>query len=305
MDKLERLLDLTAALLNASRPLSAEELRRRLPVDAYSAEKSAFRRTFERDKADLRAIGVPINTSMLYRLDPPVEGYEIRASDYAGRDLRFAPDELAALHLATNLVALEGGADRALARLGAAATSDASGDGVRAVGELPFHESIAKLMGAAAARRAVSFAYSGMQREVAPWRLSFYRGRWYLTGFDQRKSRARLFRVDRIEGFVDMLESRFEKIGAGPDPRTTKPWEFGDRDLVTVTVRVDADQASWACHRAGVTGTQRSDGSVVLELGVRDTTALRYFVLDFLEHAEILEPQWLRDEFVDWLQALA
>ena len=56
MDKLERLLNLTAALLNTERPLSAGELRERIP-GAYSEDLIAFRRMFERDKADLRAIG--------------------------------------------------------------------------------------------------------------------------------------------------------------------------------------------------------------------------------------------------------
>ena len=308
MDKLERLLDLTAALLSSPRPLSAEELRQRMPANAYSPEKAAFRRTFERDKADLRAIGMPIRTAMLYRLDPPVEGYEIRSSDYAGRDLRFSPDELAALHLAANLVRLEGGAGRGLARLGAAAGSDAhtgsDAGATVAVGELPFHESVATLMGAAAARRAVSFAYRGSRREVEPWRLSFYRGHWYLVGRDQLQSEARLFRVDRIEDAVEVLGASFTTVGAGPDPRTTRPWEFGDGEPVEVKLLVDADQASWACHRAGVTAEPRPDGAVVLDLRVRDVNALRYFALDFLDHAEILEPQWLRDEFVDWLKAL-
>ena len=115
MDKLERLLNLTAALLHTPRPLSASELRARM-AGAYSEDLTAFRRMFERDKSDLRAIGVPIEVTTLYRLDPPVEGYRIPAAAYAGRDVRFDPDELAALHLATNLVRLEGGAGTGLVR---------------------------------------------------------------------------------------------------------------------------------------------------------------------------------------------
>ena len=86
MDKLERLLNLTAALLSTSRPLSAAELRERLGKSAYSDNKAAFRRTFERDKADLRAIGVPLEVSTLRGSDPPVEGYRIPAAQYSGRD---------------------------------------------------------------------------------------------------------------------------------------------------------------------------------------------------------------------------
>ena len=301
MDKLERLLNLTAALLHTERPLSAAELRRRL-AGAYSEDKAAFRRTFERDKADLRAIGVPLEVTTLYRLDPPVDGYRIPAAEYAGRDLRFDPDELAALHLATSLVRVEGGAGDALMKLGGPVRPE--GGAAQAVGELPFPESLSALAAAAAGRRAVSFSYRGAQREIEPWRLSFNRGRWYLVGWERGQSQERLFRVDRIDGAVGTLGAAVHPVGEGPDPRTAKPWEFGAGEPVEARVLVDADQASWACHSAGVDGEPRPDGSVVLTLSVRDAEAFRTFVLGFLDHAEVLEPEWLRDEIVGWLEAL-
>ena len=303
MDKLERLLNLTAALLHTPRPLSASELRERM-AGAYSEDKTAFRRMFERDKADLRSIGVPIEVSTLYRLDPPVDGYRILPDAYAERDARFAPDELAALHLATNLVRLEGGAGAGLARLGGAASAGHVGEAVEAVGELPFHHELSKLVFAAVGRRAVSFPYRGTERHVEPWRLSCHRGHWYLVGWDCRQSQERLFRVDRIDGTVKALGAASHEVGEGPDPRTIKPWEFGAGEPVMARVLVDADQASWACHRAGVDGERQPDSSVVLTLQVRDAAALRAFVLDFLDHAEVLEPQWLRDEVASWLEAL-
>ena len=303
MDKLERLLNLTAALRNTPQPLSASELRARM-AGAYSEDLAAFRRMFERDKADLRAIGVPIEVSTLYRLDPPVEGYRITAGAYAGRDVRFDPDELAALHLATNLVRLEGGSGGGLARLGGAASAGAASE-VEEVGELPFHDSLAKLVAAAIGRRAVSFAYRGTERHVEPWRLSFHRGHWYLVGWDAGRGTERTYRVDRIGGPVDELGPAGRPVGEGPDPRTMRPWEFGEGDPVEVRVLVDADQAGWACHRAGVDGEPREDGSVVLTLRVSEAAALRSFVLEFLEHAEVLEPEWLRDDIVAWLEALA
>ena len=311
MDKLERLLNLTAALLNTSRPLSASELRARM-AGAYSEDLTAFRRMFERDKADLRAIGVPIEVTTLHRLDPPVDGYRIPAAAYAGRDVRFDPDELAALHLATNLVRLEGGSGLGLARLGGARGGDEGAiesaaeavDSVSTVDELPFHEALSKLVAAAIGHRAVQFVYRDAGRRVEPWRLSFHRGRWYLVGWDCGQSAERLFRVDRIDGSVAEVGPATRPVGEGPDPRTIKPWEFGAGEPVDVRVLVDADQASWACHRAGVDGDRRPDGSVVLTLRVREPAALRTFVLDFLDHAEVLEPEWLRDEMIGWLEAL-
>ena len=302
MDKLERLLNLTAALRNAAQPLSAGELRARM-AGAYSEDLAAFRRMFERDKADLRAIGVPVEVSTLYRLDPPVEGYRIPAGAYAGRDVRFDPDELAALHLATNLVRLEGGSGAGLARLGGAASAGAASE-VEEVGELPFHDSLAKLVAAAIGRRAVSFPYRDTERHVEPWRLSFHRGHWYLVGWDVGQGTERTYRVDRIGGPVDELGPAGHPVGEGSDPGTVKPWEFGEGDPIEVRVLVDADQASWACHRAGVDGEPREDGSIVLTLQVREPAALRSFVLEFLEHAEVLEPEWLREDVATWLEQL-
>lgn len=312
MDKLERLLNLTAALRNATQPLSAGELRARM-AGAYSEDLAAFRRMFERDKADLRAIGVPIEVSTLYRLDPPVEGYRIPAGAYAGRDVRFDPDELAALHLATNLVRLEGGAGAGLARLGGAGAGDegeigSAGEAVEPVAtvdELPFHEALSKLVAAAIGRRAVQLVYRDAERRIEPWRLSFHRGHWYLVGWDVGRGTERTYRVDRIDGPVTELGPADRPVGEGPDPRTVKPWEFGAGEPVDVRVLVDVDQAAWACHRAGVDGERRPDGSVVLTLRARDPAALRTFVVEFLEHAEVLEPDWMRDEIVAWLEAQA
>ncbi len=321
MDKLERLLNLTAALRNTAQPLSARELRQRM-AGAYSEDDVAFRRMFERDKADLRAIGVPIEVTTLYRFDPPVDGYSIADADYAGRDLRFDPDELAVLHLATNLVRVEGTGE-GLARLGGgfggtsagygsgSGTGTGSGTGsegipiVETVSELPFHEELSKLVAAAIRHQAVSFVYRDTLRQVEPWRLSFHRGHWYLTGWDCQQSTERLYRVDRITGEVTVRGPATQPVGDGTDPRSLKPWEFGEGEPLEARLLVDADQAAWACHRVGVEGERQPDGSVVLTLAVRDSAALRTFVLDFLEHAELLEPEQLRKEFAVWLETLA
>ena len=55
--KLERLLNLTALLLDASSPIPAEDIHRQIP--GYPEERTAFRRAFERDKEELRSLGVP------------------------------------------------------------------------------------------------------------------------------------------------------------------------------------------------------------------------------------------------------
>lgn len=341
MDKLERLLNLTAELLNTARPITAEEIRRRMG-GAYPEALDSFRRSFERDKADLRSIGVPIRSSPAPGTDPPIEGYRIRRDEYAGRNLGLAPDELAALHLAANLVRLEGGVGDAFTKLGGPFTEpgrrggpddgdgpesdgpendELDGDGpesgepvgdgpgiaagTAAVGALPFDEPLAALVEGAARRRVAAFVYNGEARTVEPWRLSFSRGHWYLSGWDRDREAERLFRVDRMAGPVTLSG---QAVQEPPPPDPIGPllgWELGDAEPVEARVSVDADLAAWACHVTGTDGEPQPDGSVVLTLQVRNPVAFRSLVLSLLDRAEVLAPEELRRDVIGWLEALA
>ncbi|HAI65245.1 MAG TPA: hypothetical protein DDY35_08260 [Acidimicrobiaceae bacterium] len=295
MDKLERLLNLTAALLHAEIPLTAEELRDR--VGGYPDTKATFRRAFERDKDDLRSMGMPLRVEPVPGVDPPVDGYRIDRDEYAGTELAFEADELAALHLATSLVRLDGD-DTALVKLGAAG-GNAPTD---SVGRVPFNDTLATMIGAAVDRKALAFTYNDVERIVEPWKLSFTRGHWYLSGFDRLREDQRLYRVDRIEGDVSLNGPAEAPVGDVNEPIDLRGWELGDGPAVEATIVVDADQAAYARHILGDVVDQ-PDGSVTATLDVRNIDAFRSFVLSFLEHTEILEPADLRSDFVEWLEA--
>ncbi|MAM31147.1 MAG: hypothetical protein CL411_01830 [Acidimicrobiaceae bacterium] len=295
MDKLERLLNLTAALLHAEIPLTAEELRDR--VGGYPDTKATFRRAFERDKDDLRSMGMPLRVEPVPGVDPPVDGYRLDRDEYAGTELAFEADELAALHLATSLVRLDGD-DTALVKLGAAG-GNAPTD---SVGRVPFNDTLATMIGAAVDRKALAFTYNDVERIVEPWKLSFTRGHWYLSGFDRLREDQRLYRVDRIEGDVSLSGPAEAPVGDVNEPIDLRGWELGDGPAVEATIVVDADQAAYARHILGDVVDQ-PDGSVTATLDVRNIDAFRSFVLSFLEHAEILEPADLRSDFVEWLEA--
>lgn len=295
MDKLERLLNLTAALLHAEIPLTAEELRDR--VGGYPDTKATFRRAFERDKDDLRSMGMPLRVEPVPGVDPPVDGYRLDRDEYAGTELAFEADELAALHLATSLVQLDGD-DTALVKLGAG-SGDAPAD---SVGRVPFNDTLATMIGAAVDRNALSFTYNDVERIVEPWKLSFTRGHWYLSGFDRLREDQRLYRVDRIEGDVLLSGPAKAPVGDVNEPIDLRGWELGDGPVIKAMILVDADQAAYARHILGEV-VDRPDGSVTATLDVRNIDAFRSFVLSFLEHAEILEPADLRTDFVEWLEA--
>jgi proteasome accessory factor B len=96
----------------------------------------------------------------------------------------------------------------------------------------------------------------------------------------------------------------------GVDPNdylSSDPLTYGDDQPIAARVLVDAARSSLVVDALGEDAVveQRDDGSVVVALAVVNREAFRTFVLDLLEHAEVLEPPELRAEIVGWLSALA
>ena len=301
-DRLERLLNLTAALLDASVPLSIDDVHQRVPGYPVDGGET-FRRAFERDKDSLRHMGIPVRTEDIPGSDPPVPGYRIRREEYALADPGLEPDELAALNLAVATVQVDG---------------FSSGDAIRKLGgasepteapavALPSMPNLGPLFAAAAAGAVVEFRHNDKDRVVDPYRLTFQRGRWYLDGRDHTSQEPRSYRLDRIEGSVTVgPPNGFERkplTGRGMLP----PWEMGVEPPMAALVRVDTDQAPFACDTVGRehVATQHDDGSVDIMLTVSNRDAFRSFVLGFLDHAEVLSPPELRDDMIQWLQELA
>ena len=316
MHRLERLINLVAALLHAERPLTAEELRHRLP--GYAEDDGAFRRAFERDKEALRDLGIPVALEPVDdAAQPGVMGYRIPKEAYYLQDPDLAPDELAALHLAASAVRLEGanGVEALwklggeLADLGPGGPLSGAGPTGRlpAVAALPGTAHLAPVFAAISARRPIGFAYRGRARQVDPWRLSFRNGHWYLAGHDHDAGDERMYRLDRLESDVEVTgdDGAFERPAhTGSQP---PPWEMGVEDALTARLLVDAGQAAWAAGHVGPEAVEewRPDGSVVLAVRVTNRDAFRSFVLGFLDHAEVLGPPELRGEMVKWLEDLA
>ncbi|MGI9623614.1 MAG: helix-turn-helix transcriptional regulator [Acidimicrobiales bacterium] len=300
MAKLERLLNLTAALLETERPLRAEEIRQR--IDGYPPADQSFHRAFERDKDDLREMGIPISVLTVPGTDPPIDGYRIHKEDYYLRDPGLAPDELAALHLASNNIKLEGlGGAEALRKLGGSVASSTN----QPLASVPTDPRLTPLFTAVTERRVVEFGYRGEPREVEPWRLDFVRGRWYLTGFDRSRRGERHFRLDRVDADITLgSPAGFERAAGGSGVRL-QPWELGDEPPRTARLLVDPDQAAFAVHHIGEAVQTNDDGSIVIEIAVTNEQAFISFVLSFLDHAEILEPVELRESMTSWLATVA
>jgi len=303
-DRLERLLNLTATLLDTRRPLTLEELAERLEP-SYPDELSARRRAFERDKETLRELGVPIVVEPVDGLGGEA-GYRIRPDDYYLPDLSLTDDERAALHVAVSAVRLDDPAARAgLQKLGGL-----EGAAVDPMAQLGATTGLGELFDAVAKRREVTFSYRGARRRLEPVGVVHRFGHWYVVGRDVERDDDRAFRVDRFEarpelGPPDGFEAR---TGVEPaDLVRADPMSYGDDAPIEAQVLVSAARGAWVVDELGEAAVvdRRDDGSVVLELAVVNRDAFRTWVLGLLDHAEVLAPRDLRADIVGWLRALA
>jgi proteasome accessory factor B len=314
-DKFERMMNLLAAMLDAPRPISAEQIQERIP--GYAQDKEAFRRTFERDKDELRNLGVPIQVAAIPGTFPEVEGYRVDRRVYELPELDLAPDEMAALHLAMQLVSIggpsfeDGSTAAALWRLGGVADATSVPEEGR-LAAISVDDRQAMLFRAVLERRVCRFAYTSgsesAERTVEPWRVGYERGHWYLTGFDRDRNAPRQFRLDRMGVKIDLGDP---DTFLGPDPELPeneyRPWDDGGPEHVRAVVRVDADQAHWAEEALGTDTIEliADDGSHIFAVPVTSWAPFRSFLLGFLDHAELLEPEDLRADLILWLERFA
>lgn len=308
MDRLERLVNLVAALIDTPRPLSRAEIGER--IEGYSSDPDAFRRNFERDKDLLRQMGLPVVTEIPEGGSGEDAGYRIPRELYELPDPGLDEAELAALRLAASVVQMEGEWSDALVlalrKLGGAA-DDGAGRVSPGQAAVPSEAAAAAAFAAVGERRQVRFTYRGEDRLVDPWRLSFHRGHWYLAGLDHGRGEERLFRLDRVDGQLEAVGppaafARPTVAEASPPP----PWRMGDDEEQLARVWFDAEQATWAAQQLGPAATMEPhpDGSATFEVAVTNAAALRSFVLGYLDHAEILGPPELRESMVDWLSSI-
>lgn len=306
IDKLERQLGLLAALLHTEQPLRATEIQSR--VAGYPQESVAFRRAFERDKEDLRRLGVPLVVQRTESHDGPVDGYRVAQSDYYLHDLGLEPDEVIALSMALRLIRMEGvTADDALWKLGG---STAPGEGeAPELAAISMGPAVTQFHQAIASESLVAFTYRGEQRSVEPWRLAFRRGQWYLEGFDTARADSRNFRLDRIDGAVEVQDPGTATTPKPDAAGERQPWQFSTEDdhEYVARVAIDASHARWAMHhlRDATVVAEHSNGSIEIEMAVTNVGAFRSLVLSMFEAAEVLSPQELRDDIVNWLESLA
>ena len=309
IDRVERLTNLLALLLETPQPLTLVEIESEL-AGQYVGKDATRRAGFERDKGALRAIGVPIETTVLAGQQAGMSAYWIDRHRYELADLELDPDEQRALQVAVAAIRPTAG-EPALWKLGVDPSDDVA-VGVGAVTAIvPEVPGLPALREAAASRASVAFEYRDKQRRLDPYGLLLRDGFWYVVGRDHEHDDARTYRVDRISG--DVVAGRggaFERP-TGFDPRLAFPTDpkqlgaDGDADA-TALVHVERTRAAAVERELGSDRVVErfDDGSVRIEVPCTNRPAFRSWVLGLAEHAEVLRPADVRDEIIDWLRAM-
>jgi proteasome accessory factor B len=204
--KTERLFNLLIMLLVQRRYVGKERIREIL-YPGHTTD--AFEKMFERDKEELRSLGVPIEVGGMDAYFDDEPGYRIRPDQLALPDISLAPDEAAVVGLATKvwehakLAAATTEAVRKLTAYGLPVDVEALDIGEARIGA--DEPSFDVFWSAALERTPVAFDYQRVGRErstrhLQPWGVVRFSGRWYVVGWDTDRGDERIFRLSRVVG---------------------------------------------------------------------------------------------------------
>lgn len=317
----ERLVNLVLCLLSTRQYLSADRIRNIVPGYADAPSDDAFFRTFERDKTELRELGIPLEVGRNSAFDT-IDGYRIARRDYELGEIELEPDEAAAVGLAVRLwdsPELTGAAHGALLKLRAAGVDVDQAGPVTVEPKVRTTEAaFGPLLAAVQAGQAVSFDYRRptptelRRRTLEPWGVVSWRGRWYVVGHDRDRNAPRCFRLSRIVGEVRTIGRRGEV--RRPDnvdllAFVARTGDGGPHHHHTTTVRLwlARDRAAGLRRRATVVGEQAIDGvdGDIVELELYNADSAAGWIAGFGSDVVVIEPELLRKTVTERLLAVA
>ena len=303
---MERLLNVIMTI-GSRRRIDRAKLFSVIPDYAEATSEQAAERMFERDKAAILELGLPL-VSERDVLDENTVFYRIATTPQAAV-LDLTTEEYTVLLAASRAwdAATAGGAARRVRAKLLSLGHDADPDLLRrtprgAVESLPV---LSPLLDAVVTGRSVRFVYRGThgapaQRHVEPWVVGVHEGHWYVHGFDRDRGAPRVFRASRIESFP----------AEGPAAKETRPERI---DLSAVLERMlDSDDRDSAHLRAApfkaLALRDRAAATLdaeQLRLPVLPRPAARRLVLSDVRWVELVEPVPWREEIAEVLEAIA
>jgi len=307
----ERLFSLVLALLATDGGLTKGEILS--TVQGYrqrhkiGGDNATLERQFERDKDDLRELGIPLETiaspgdpgnNQNLRYLIPRGSYELPA------DIRFTPEETTLLGLAA-LVWREGSlsadARRALLKLrslGIAATEPVLGYAPR----LSLRDAAFTPLNAALEKHVlVGFEYlkpgesAARARLVAPLALFQHQGRWHLFAEEPDSKLTKTFLLRRIVSAVTITSTTFPAPPPGQGERAIAELDaVWNANLATVEVEAGSDAAARLLTRRGSILT----ASGALDLHYADANILADELAGFGPEVVVISPPALRDAVI-------
>ena len=304
--KSERLINLTIALLATKRYITKSEIFQ--SVEGYEGSAESKERMFERDKDDLRSLGIEIEVGSFDPLFNDEAGYRIKQESYQLDLGAITTLEVSLLSLAAKAwqgASLNDAAQRALVKLSSLGFPL---DEANLPGSIPSISNsefdITVVTRAIAERQVLEFLYRGHDlssesRRVVPIGLSTRSGFWYFTGVDQAVQEIRTFRFDRVlEGF---------NVHKGPKdfeiPEGFEASQVFEPDAASVAI-IDIRKGKCISLRALATSTKSIGEWDQIQIPILDVKTLSALVLWHGEDAYVHAPEELRMQIVESLKAL-
>jgi len=311
--KAERLMNLVIALLVSHGYVGKDRIRK--VVEGYRDQSDeAFEKMFERDKDELREIGIPIELGSNDRVFDDEPGYRIRRDAFELPRIDLAPDEAAAVGLAARVwqhARLARQTSAALVKLKAAGVGV---DPERLTLVEPLlaatEPAFEPLWDAVVARRQVGFPYrrpgrDPTDRTVQPWGVLSWRGRWYVIGHDLDRGAVRMFRLSRVTGRVQVTgPAGAYEVPPGTDLRDLARQLEPPPRTGTATVRVRAG-AGHALRRRATGVEADGDGWDRVTLPLADPAGLAEEVVSYGPAVIAVDPPEVRDAVLRRLRRLA
>ena len=315
VQKSERLLNLLIMLLVQRHYVSKDKIRSILYPDSST---DAFEKMFERDKDELRSLGVPIEVGNMDAYFDDEPGYRIRADELALPDISLTADEAAVIGLATRVwehARLAEATTEAVRKLTAVGVPvDVSALDIAQPRLSAEEPSFDVFWEAVQERTPVEFDYrrSGeirtRTRHLQPWGVVRYSGRWYVVGLDTDRGEERVFRLSRVQGAARKsgrpgsyevppgTDVRATTVRLAPPRRTTRVVLLV-REGAGLALRRDAESVE-----SGVAGPDDATGWDRLVVSRSSDAADE--ILGYAEDVYVEEPEQLRDEVVRRLRAV-
>lgn len=314
--KTERLLNLVFALMATARPVSREEIRR--TVSGYDSEAAdeTFERMFERDKDELRSMGIPVHT--VTNAFDEVLGYLITRENYQLIDLSVTAREIQILSVSQNVwdqAVLAPAARSAVWKMEASPHADprATPSLTSSVSDLQVgfarvrakEAAILPLLKAAREHKVVQFVYKPLNRDpemrlFEPWAVMCRSGRWYSVGFDLMRDEQRTFKLARIQGAVNVTarDSSHSSQWKGLDGFT-----FTDSD-VKIDAAIGVSQTHGAALRRAAKSIQVKTNHDLIHVNATEQELVEW-ILTSLPEIHSIEPPSLHENVVTVLEKMA